>query len=426
MKVGTATARQVFSIGLWFRVVCAAVFVAFIVGCEAFGVRFSGTELWLSYLCLVSLVLVNIVYWFVGLAWQFDLRQFYGHWFIDLLLISGVLSGLDNAAVISTIPAYSMIIVTSATFISRSAAFIVATGSAVAFLLLVRSGSLAVGSLEGGEAATSALFLAGNGVIFFYLFAFLAGTLATALNDANSQLTQQNGELARKNEELDNLQREIDFQTVVLTHDIRGPIAAAASAIGMMGSQGDGPAADQQMIAMALENLGRADEMIDDLREVRLAASADLQRTEVDLRKLCSTLTHEFEADLVAGGVRLEVSADLPVVIGDSKRLRIAFRNLLSNAARYVPRDGTGLISVAGKARPDGWEIEVGDNGPGIPAEHRLDVFKSFRKLPGETASRGMGLGLAIVKRVVERHGGRISLETSGSGGAAFRIFLPR
>ena len=426
MDVATGTARQVFAIGMWFRVVCAAVFIVFVVFCQALGITFTSGNVGISYLCLGLLVVVNAGYWLVGLNTRFDLRQFYGHWAVDLALISGVLWGLGGAAVVAAIPAYSLIIVTSATFISRAAAFVVASGGAATFVLLVNTGSLVSGIAGGADAGHSSFFLAGNGVLFFYLFAFLAGTLATALSDANLQLRQQNKELADKNRELDGLHQEIDFQTAVLTHDIRSPVAAAASALGMLRSECREVDAAEDLVAIALQNLARADAMIDDLREVRVVNAREFVRTDVDLRELCALVRSEFEVELETGGIRLEIGDTNATIPGDPKALRIAVRNLVGNAVRYVPRDGSGIISVGIAGNESGLEIEVADNGPGIPPEQRTEVFKSFRKLPGDEASRGMGLGLAIVKRVIERHGGSISLGASEFGGAAFRMFLPR
>ncbi len=421
MDVATGTPSQVFAIGMWFRVVCAAVFLVLLVACQAAGLSFSSGDLRVTYVCLALLVLLNGVYWAIGLGSGFDLRQFYGHWAMDLALISGAVWGLGNAGIVGAIPAFALIIVTSATFISQVAAFAVASGAAIAFVLLVRTGSLtfAGGRVTAADAASSELFLAGNGVFFFYLFAFLAGTLATALSKANSQLRLQNDELAGKNRALDELQREMEFQTTALTHDIRGPVAAAASAIGLLRSAGDVEKGDD-LLTMALENLERADAMIDDLREVRLVNAAQLLRGNVDLGELCMGLKKELEVELEAGRIRLRIPPANAEVVGDEKGLRMVLRNLLSNAVRYVPRDGSGIISVRTSERANGWEIEVADNGPGIPTEYRTEVFKSFRKLPGDTASRGMGLGLSIAKRVIERHGGTISLGSSAFGGAAF------
>lgn len=97
--------------------------------------------------------------------------------------------------------------------------------------------------------------------------------------------------------------------------------------------------------------------------------------------------------------------------------------NLLENAAHHTP-PGT-RIAVSARSRGDAVEVEVSDDGPGVPAGIRERVFEKFFQAHSGGPSRGTGLGLAVCKAVVELHGGTIRLDTVPGRGAVFRFTLP-
>jgi signal transduction histidine kinase len=100
--------------------------------------------------------------------------------------------------------------------------------------------------------------------------------------------------------------------------------------------------------------------------------------------------------------------------------------NLLNNAAKYTPPDGR--IGLTVRAADDTVEIEVTDNGVGIPENMQAKIFELFAqvKSPVERAQEGLGIGLAIVKQLVELHGGSLTLKQSAPGaGSTFQVRLP-
>jgi len=121
--------------------------------------------------------------------------------------------------------------------------------------------------------------------------------------------------------------------------------------------------------------------------------------------------------------IRVSRPESLPI-LADKDRIEQVVANLLSNAIRYSP-DG-GPIDVTARQTARGAHIEVRDSGLGIPEEHQELVFERFGRAHG-SAFGGLGLGLAISKGIVERHGGRIWLESSGKPGegSVFHVELP-
>ncbi|MBX3293586.1 MAG: HAMP domain-containing histidine kinase [Acidobacteria bacterium] len=113
-------------------------------------------------------------------------------------------------------------------------------------------------------------------------------------------------------------------------------------------------------------------------------------------------------------------------VSGDREELRSALGNILDNAVKYS--GDSPRVTVTLTARERGLaEISVADNGVGIPPADLKRVFKRFYRVPGRAGVKGTGLGLAIVQAIVEKHGGRVTAESRGSGkGSTFTITLPR
>jgi heavy metal sensor kinase len=111
-------------------------------------------------------------------------------------------------------------------------------------------------------------------------------------------------------------------------------------------------------------------------------------------------------------------------ISGDPVHLRRLLFNLVDNAVKYTPPEGSVRVSID---REDGWaRLSVADTGIGIPAQDRDRIYQRFfRSADARSAQGGSGLGLSIVKSITEAHGGRIDLETSQGKGSIFRVYLP-
>ena len=110
-------------------------------------------------------------------------------------------------------------------------------------------------------------------------------------------------------------------------------------------------------------------------------------------------------------------------VDGVESELRQVVANLLDNAVRYA----RAVVTVSLRQTGSSTELVVADDGPGIPVEHRRDVFDRFTRLDASrtAATGGTGLGLAIVRDLVDRHAGTIDIDTADGGGARFTVRIP-
>jgi signal transduction histidine kinase len=139
---------------------------------------------------------------------------------------------------------------------------------------------------------------------------------------------------------------------------------------------------------------------------------------EVLLRAVLARLDREIRAN------KASVSHDkLPRIHGEPDRLMEVFENLLRNALRHRGA-ADPLIHIGAERQPETWLFTVRDNGPGVPADYLENIFQPFVRLHGSQRP-GPGLGLAICRIIVERHGGRIWVESTEGAGAAFRFTLP-
>jgi signal transduction histidine kinase len=206
-----------------------------------------------------------------------------------------------------------------------------------------------------------------------------------------------------------------------VSHDLRTPITSLRLLAEGLREDVIPPEERAAGLARMTIHLNTLSALIDDLFELsRLEAGEmawSMQRVHLGalVEETIDAMRPAALAKAVA--VRAEVPDGLAPVSGDPERLQRVLFNLIQNAIRHTPADGS--VTVLAEPVGGGLEVEVADTGPGIPAAERERVFEAFRG--GEDG--GAGLGLAISRAIVEGHGGRIWLEP-GDGGARVRFRL--
>jgi signal transduction histidine kinase len=184
-----------------------------------------------------------------------------------------------------------------------------------------------------------------------------------------------------------------------------------------------------EMLGTIRSEAARLGEMINRYLDLtRLESGAQpLRLTEMNCQQLLADCLRSLSSFATERGITLssEVSPDALVLRADAQLMTQAINNLLGNAIKYSPPETE--VVVAAELNHAYVAISVRDQGFGIPEEARERIFEKFYRLERDTTSSvvGAGLGLPLVKEIVERHGGRITFESSLSAGSTFTIHLP-
>ena len=271
---------------------------------------------------------------------------------------------------------------------------------------------------------------------------------------AEEELNQLNEQLEKRNLELNHKNREIEAFVYSVSHDLRSPLVnleGFSQELGLVGKDmreifenSDLPPEarrrgleliDEDMktsIHFIRTGVKRLSDIIDALLRLSRAGRVEYRWQWVDLNPVIGRVLDAMRDTIAEGEAEVTVG-DLPPAWGDPTQLEQVFANLISNALNYLDSDRPGLVEVGCKGTEElsdaGTDSRsliyyVRDNGVGI-SEQALDkVFQVFKRLHPEKAA-GEGLGLTVVQRIVERHGGRIWVESIEGEGSTFFVRLP-
>jgi two-component system phosphate regulon sensor histidine kinase PhoR len=219
------------------------------------------------------------------------------------------------------------------------------------------------------------------------------------------------------------------------SHELRTPLAALLGFIEtLQGSAKDDPVAREKFLSIMQAQAARMARLIDDLLSLsRIELNAHLQpKTPVDLAPITRQVVDGLQ--MLARDRAVEIKVSVPVepvtVLGDRDELIRALENLVENALKYGAAGKRVDITLArGQTRVGGAEarLTVRDYGPGIAPEHLPRLTERFYRVDvaESRAQGGTGLGLALAKHVLNRHGGKLSIESTPGAGAAFTMHLP-
>ena len=216
-----------------------------------------------------------------------------------------------------------------------------------------------------------------------------------------------------------------DFVNTI-SHDLRSPLTSIYGFIGLIDRVGPINHQQAEFIRHIQSSVQHITALINDMLELnRVESGYDLQIGEVHLKDILKQTVSDLEYQISEKlqDVIVDVPDDLPEFLGNSLHIQRMVSNLIENAIKFTPP--MGRIEVKCRAEAGQTILEVADNGPGIPLADQPHIFEKFYR--GSNLSQvtdGTGLGLSIVKSIVEKHQGRIWLESSPLG-TTFTVILP-
>ncbi len=229
--------------------------------------------------------------------------------------------------------------------------------------------------------------------------------------------------------ELERMDRQKDVFLATLAHELRNPLAPIGYAAAMLRRNAD-PAAVVEASRIIERQSAQMRQLLDELLDMsRVTRNViELQRKPVDLGSILRNEVEALQAQLDEQHKQVVLHCDSPAwVVGDETRLHQVIGNLLSNASKYTRHECR--IDVALRAHDDEIVLRVRDDGIGIAPDDLPRVFELFAQIhkPGNAPSGGLGIGLAVVRRLVELHGGHVTVHSEGLGkGTEFVVSLPR
>ncbi len=244
-----------------------------------------------------------------------------------------------------------------------------------------------------------------------------------ASREANRLLDEQTQELGRSN-------RDLEQFAYVASHDLQEPLRKVSSFCQLLQRRYGGQLDERadQYIAFATDGAARMQQLINDLLAFSRVGRTTAGFSEVKLDEVLAAVTGQLDQARSDVDGRIDVGP-LPAVTGDPTLLRQLFLNLVGNGLKFHREGEPPVVTIAasGESGDDGLvEITVADNGIGIEPEYAEKVFVIFQRLHARDVYEGTGIGLALSKKIVEFHGGHITLDPpGGEPGTTVRLTLP-
>jgi PAS domain S-box-containing protein len=234
-----------------------------------------------------------------------------------------------------------------------------------------------------------------------------------------SALDKERLELKRSNEELEQF-------AYIASHDLQEPLRMVNQYVQLLAKRYKGKldAGADEYIKFVVDGTARMRQMIVDLLEFSRVGSKEKPLEPTNLEEVISQVTTNLSVAIEESGAKV-THAPMPVVMADFTQIMHVFQNLVGNAIKFRKEGVQPEVHIGAENKGDEWVFSVSDNGIGIDPKYFSKLFIIFQRLNSASQYKGNGIGLAICKKIVERHGGRIWVESTPGVGTTFYFTLP-
>ena len=250
----------------------------------------------------------------------------------------------------------------------------------------------------------------------------------TSLRGAAQDITgrkQREQQLEELIERLEDSNERLEQFAYAASHDLQEPLRMITSYLGLIESRYADRLDEEgeEFIGFAVDGAERMRDMIEGLLEYSRIETQGDPFEPVDLDTVLSDVRNDLQVKIDESDAEI-TAGNLPRVEADGNQIRQVFQNLLDNALEYSG-DEPPRISVSTERDGDEWVVSISDEGIGIDRDHTDGIFEVFQRLHTQDEHSGTGIGLAMCERIVERHGGRIWIESEPDEGSTFSFTLP-
>lgn len=251
-------------------------------------------------------------------------------------------------------------------------------------------------------------------------------TLQITAPDKASELKALNVSLSKRVAELASSNEELERFAYVASHDLQEPLRMVSSFLQLLQKRYheklDSKA--NEYIHFAVDGAERMKTLILDLLKFsRVNTSVD-EHELIDLNEICENVLITYKQTIAKNNAAINVGA-LPAILGSKTELMQLFQNLIGNALKYRSEQPP-VVDIDVTDADAFWQFSIADNGIGIDPRFYKKIFVIFQRLHHKNEYSGTGIGLAICKKIIERHGGKIWVESKPGTGSTFYFTLPK
>jgi len=258
------------------------------------------------------------------------------------------------------------------------------------------------------------------------------GILASAFNNMAGELEERDRQLENEknrvlgaNEELERSNAELEQFAHIASHDLQEPLRMVSSYMELMKRRYKGKLDSDanDFIGFAVDGANRMQTLINDLLAFSRVGTRGKLLTPTDCETLLGHTLSDLKVSIEDSGAVI-THDPLPTVIADGAQLAQVFQNLIGNAIKFKSEEPP-RIHISAERRAGEWVFTVSDNGIGIDTKYFERIFVIFQRLHSREEYSGTGIGLSVCKKIVERHGGRMWVESEPERGSTFYFTIP-
>lgn len=247
------------------------------------------------------------------------------------------------------------------------------------------------------------------------------------LEQKSLELFERNEELRHKAEALAHSNAELEQFAYVASHDLQAPLRTIAGFSGLLVKRCRDQLSEDGLEYLSYIDSGakRLHRLIHDLLDYSRAGRTGYTHVMVSAQTLMDDLCRQLQSTLQQRNAEV-IYSNLPQIYADQTQIARVFQNLLDNALKFQQPGLRPRVEVRAHETNRHWQFSIQDNGIGMREEHLKKIFGVFARLHAEDAYPGTGVGLAICMKIVERHGGRLWVESTPGVGTCFHFTLPK